>query len=596
MLLSVGFGQLSPGDLSNVHAEYEGLTNCTLCHDLGNKVTNKKCLDCHDEIQSLINDDRGYHADATVKNKDCFECHNDHHGRKFEMIRFDEQNFNHNQAGYTLEGQHEVIDCRDCHTPDNIEDNKIKKRSDTYLGLNQDCLACHNDFHQETLSDDCTSCHGFEAFRPAPEFDHNETEFILKEKHLDVDCKECHEITDKNGKEFQMFADVSFDDCKSCHNDPHDQHLNGKCMQCHSEQSFSAFIGKGRFNHTSTGFDLLGKHKEIDCFACHEQTADPLTVFQDKTLTEEKNCVTCHDDKHDGKLGNDCAGCHNENSFLELALGEMTLFNHSVTDFPLEGKHSGVDCNKCHTNEQRYTIDFSSCNNCHDDYHNGEFIKEGISLDCDACHSVEEGFDYSLYSIEQHQSSDFPLKGAHEATPCFACHLEEERWKFSNLGDNCIDCHDDLHTGFIDRKFYNENRCESCHSEGAWSEVAFDHGLTDWPLDGKHLETACHLCHFEMKNNIIQNQTFKDLSTECVSCHTNVHEDQFAINGETDCVRCHDTGNWFPEKFDHNATLFPLEGRHAEIECSACHKTLMKNGKTIIEYKIEKFECIDCHS
>jgi nitrate/TMAO reductase-like tetraheme cytochrome c subunit len=98
-----------------------------------------------------------------------------------------------------------------------------------------------------------------------------------------------------------------------------------------------------------------------------------------------------------------------------------------------------------------------------------------------------------------------------------------------------------------------------------------------------------------VKDNSIQNQTFKDLSTECVSCHLNVHEDQFAINGETDCVRCHDTGNWFPDNFDHNATLFPLEGRHAEIECSACHKTLVKNGKTIVEYKIEKFECIDCH-
>ena len=31
--LSVGYAQLSPGDLSKSHSEFEGLSNCTLCHD-----------------------------------------------------------------------------------------------------------------------------------------------------------------------------------------------------------------------------------------------------------------------------------------------------------------------------------------------------------------------------------------------------------------------------------------------------------------------------------------------------------------------------------------------------------------------------------
>ncbi|MGB5664278.1 MAG: hypothetical protein WBM60_13605, partial [Eudoraea sp.] len=93
--LTVGYGQISPGDLSQSHADLEGMSNCTLCHDLGDKVSDKKCLECHKEIQSLINKKDGYHANSSVVKKDCFECHSDHHGRNFDMIRFDEDAFNH---------------------------------------------------------------------------------------------------------------------------------------------------------------------------------------------------------------------------------------------------------------------------------------------------------------------------------------------------------------------------------------------------------------------------------------------------------------------------------------------------------------------
>ena len=47
-------GQISPGDLTDAHSGLEGMSNCTLCHDIGKKVSNTKCLDCHKEIRSLI--------------------------------------------------------------------------------------------------------------------------------------------------------------------------------------------------------------------------------------------------------------------------------------------------------------------------------------------------------------------------------------------------------------------------------------------------------------------------------------------------------------------------------------------------------------
>lgn len=587
--------QLSPGDLAQAHAEFEGMSNCTLCHEIGKKVTNAKCLDCHKEIKSLLDRNRGYHSDREVKKQDCFECHSDHHGRKFDMVRFDEDNFDHNKTGYKLEGQHDVIDCRECHISENIQDSELKKRMETFLGLDQKCLSCHDDYHQNTLSNDCAKCHDIEAFRPAPKFDHDDTDYKLTGKHTEVDCKECHEITTKNGVEFQMFTDIAFNDCIDCHDDPHNKNLAGNCAQCHTESSFSTFIGKGNFNHNKrTDFDLKGSHKSVDCFECHQNTSNPLAIFQDRNGISENQCATCHDDVHENKFGNDCAKCHTEKSFFDLK--SMDFFDHNLTDYHLEGKHVEVDCKQCH--EGRYTepIDFSQCKNCHEDYHRAEFSDNGISPDCVECHSLEEGFDYTLYTIEQHQNSVFPLEGAHLATPCFACHVSEDHWTFRNIGQDCIDCHQDIHEEYISERYYPKKDCESCHISDSWSMVTFDHSLTDWPLEGKHNSVECRNCHFEYTpEEEITSQQFSGLETDCIQCHENVHDTQFEQNGITNCTRCHDSESWFPNNFNHDSTAFPLEGKHAEIECTDCHKPQSVNGKMVVEYKIKKFECIDCH-
>jgi NAD-dependent SIR2 family protein deacetylase len=36
-----------------------------------------------------------------------------------------------------------------------------------------------------------------------------------------------------------------------------------------------------------------------------------------------------------------------------------------------------------------------------------------------------------------------------------------------------------------------------------------------------------------------------------------------------------------------------LEGKHAKVDCAACHKP--SPDTEIIIYKIERFECRDCH-
>jgi hypothetical protein len=513
--------QISPGDLSKAHAALEGMSNCTKCHEIGNKVPDQKCLDCHKEVTKLINQNRGFHVSKEVKSKTCVQCHNDHHGRKFEMIRFDEKNFNHNDAKYELEGRHQRINCRDCHKPDNITDSKIRKRSNTFLGLDKDCLTCHDDYHQSTLSDDCRSCHtNFEEFRPAKGFSHDDAAFKLKGAHREVDCKSCHKISTRNNREYQAFAGIQF-----------------------------------------------------------------------------KQCVACHQDEHNGQFGNNCTKCHNENSFLSL--NNMNDFNHGQTRFPLIGRHVGVNCKLCHKGRFTAPVRHNACKDCHQDYHKEEFIDEGVSPDCKTCHSIEKPFTFTSYGMDEHNASGFVLEGAHLATPCFACHVSEDKWTFKSIGKECKNCHDNIHEGYISEKYYPDNTCSSCHNSGTWNEVNFDHKQTGWELKGKHAETTCRECHFtESPGDETYFQKFSLISTECNQCHNNIHGGQFVVEGKTDCNRCHsESGSWSADKFEHNQTRFPLEGKHADVACGSCHKAkLDESGDNQIEYKLKRYKCIDCHS
>ena len=590
-------GQISPGKLAESHSHLEGIRNCTQCHILGKKVSNQKCLDCHGTIQSLINSNKGYHASDEVKKQDCFECHSDHHGRKFDMVRFDQDAFEHILTGYALEGAHASVDCRECHIPDYIDDLNIAKRENTFLGLTEDCASCHTDYHQATLSTDCASCHSTETFRPASGFNHSQTEFNLLGAHLDIDCVECHPFTSRNGMEFQEFNNIPFDDCVTCHKDPHQAKINGSCMQCHTESSFETFIGNNLFDHNrNTAFDLKGKHWDLNCYSCHAQISDAVGVFQDKIGIDENSCVSCHQDVHENKFGTDCAQCHQESSFRLLKT--MDFFDHSVTDYALEGRHVGVDCKSCHEQDYLEPIDFTACQNCHIDYHEGQFAdQEGRSPDCANCHSVFDGFEVTHYTIEQHMSSEFPLEGAHLATPCNSCHMKNEKWTFKDIGINCISCHTDIHDDEISEQYYPEQNCAVCHVPDAWNSiVAFDHTLTEWPLEGGHIDVDCKECHFEFSDEYsIFIQSFKSLTSECTQCHENIHRDQFAIQGKTNCTRCHVVDDWFPSRFNHNETMFPLEGKHVGVACIECHKEEMIEGSVFVNYQIEQFECIDCH-
>ena len=516
MVLNVN-AQISPGELALPHAHLEGITHCTQCHTTGNKVTREKCLDCHKIIQANITANKGYHASKEVNSKQCVVCHNDHHGREFQLIKIEKKNFNHANAGYVLKGKHLKTECASCHKAAFIKDPILKKKPNTYLGLSQECLSCHADYHQGKLSSKCITCHNFETFKKATGFDHSKTHFPLLGEHKNVECLKCHKSEIIDGKTAQKFTGLQFANCTPCHKDVHNNKFGQNCKQCHTEESFA-------FNKS------------------------------------------------------------------------RKVFNHDKTNFKLIGKHLLVDCKKCHTGKSMTTpVKHNYCTDCHADYHKGDFEHKGISPDCNECHT-NDGFSPSNFTIEKHNATKFKLEGAHLATSCTACHKKQKNWSFKKIGRKCVDCHTNEHKGFIAEKFFPNEDCTICHNVTEWSKVTFDHNKTNYKLEGSHTKANCAACHYKKDDKGTEIQLFANLSHDCSTCHKDAHNGEFAVNGKTDCYRCHGFDKWENSKFDHNTSRYKLEGPHKTVKCEECHKPKWNEKGKYINYRIEKFECSDCHS
>ena len=174
---------------------------------------------------------------------------------------------------------------------------------------------------------------------------------------------------------------------------------------------------------------------------------------------------------------------------------------------------------------------------------------------------------------------------------CASCHQRFQRGKQRTL---CLDCHEDVaadiekpsgfHGRFQDAR---DSSCSDCHTdhEGrdadivGLDEAAFDHDFTDFPLLGKHAENECSACHAD-------DEKHRDAANDCYACHEedNPHADTLG----TACADCHTAVEWLDVEFDHDATDFPLIGKHQEPACLDCHEdNTFQNAPT---------ECYDCHA
>ncbi len=272
---------------------------------------------------------------------------------------------------------------------------------------------------------------------------------------------------------------------------------------------------------------------------------------------------------------------------LASSAGAQT-FERLVMPGVLSKAHADLesDCSKCHTPFKR-AEQSELCLGCHDHqavaadirdkrgFHGTAPPVEGA--ECRSCHPEHKGRDADIIGLERssfpHDFTDYPLRGAHVRVSCEGCHDPDKA--FRDARASCADCHAaaDVHRGELGKD------CESCHTEERWREARFDHGKTKFPLEGKHRDVACALCH--------AGERYSGIPMDCVGCHRvdDVHRGRF---GDA-CESCHTSGQWKTQNFDHaGKTRFPLTGKHAKVPCEGCHP----DG--LVDQKLE-LNCLSCH-
>ena len=301
-------------------------------------------------------------------------------------------------------------------------------------------------------------------------------------------------------------------------------------------------------------------------------------------MQNPQNCFTCHPD-HRGVDFNPTRAAY-------------AFYDHSQTRFSLVRHQVNYDatplpCLSCHQDEPEFTTADGACTICHA-LHDQAFVAQhrlDYGEDCTACHDGQDQMaDFD------HQNTAFPLEGAHARQPCSECHkLEPARSSgkilalFTGVPQSCEQCHAGInpHPGIF------SSDCATCHETQSWSPARldgapFEHGFTltlhQVKFDGSPL--SCMDCHVGGA----------EVSTQksCVSCHSQGDERAAFMAAHQqdygdDCTACHDGADRM-QGFAHERA-FPLEGRHAEIDCVDCH--VGEDGGKV--YARTPRECAQCH-
>jgi len=425
--------------LGGVHSHADIGGNCAACHapTWSGETMASRCLNCHADVRAQL-DTHGPMHGMLADGGQCRTCHSEHRGAEGILTSF--ERFDHDCTAFKLTGKHRALECQSCHA------NQV------YKGTAQSCVACHAEpvVHKGRFGTNCASCHSTNTWQLAPDslttakFNHDLTGFKLTGKHTAVECQACHVNN--------VFKGTS-QACVSCHADPvvHKGNFGTNCASCHTtdtwKQGLDNLLG-GKFDHNLAAFKLTGKHKTVECKACHVNN-----VFKGTAQT----CVSCHADPvvHKGRFGTNCASCHSTDTW-KLGLDDLMAgkFDHNLTAFKLTGKHTTVECKACHVNNViKGTA--QACLGCHAEpaVHKGKFgtncvqchttltwkgatfahkfplthRNKGKEIACAVCHKGDDGYKtYTCYGCHAHEQTRMERK-----------HPRVDKLKLPN----CVKCH-----------------------------------------------------------------------------------------------------------------------------------------------------------
>jgi len=389
------------------------------------------------------------------------------------------------------------------------------------------------------------------------------------------------------------------------------------CALCVCSMSArGAQIGPTKFDHLTTGFELLGAHLNVPCESCHVGA-----IFKGTSR--------------------DCASCHSRGSRVSATVKPQ---NHVLSTDRCDACHTLVAWKPAsHFDHQEVQ---GSCATCHDGV-----IAQGKSpthiastMECAACHSV---FGWKPVITVDHTQVNGSCTNCHDGKTatgkpgnhipttdsCDNCH-STFAWKPANVKhvgniSNCAGCHNGtIATGKTPTHMTTSDACGACHSVVVWKpQITVDHTqvsgtcyschngkiATGKPSNHPATDNTCENCHVTTAFKPA-NVNHNGITSNCVSCHngkTATGKPTNHINTSDSCQACHSVLVWKPQvTVDHTQVLGTCASCHngkialgraanhipANADCGVCHlSTVVFGPGTLMNHTGITSNCSACH-
>src|SRR6266446_5173278 len=328
---------------------------------------------------------------------------------------------------------------------------------------------------------------------------------------------------------------------------------------------FAAAPPRLNFDHLTTGFELIGQHRDLPCEACHANA-----MFQGTP----KDCGACHGIgttiRATGKPANhilstdQCAACH-----TPIAWNPAVNFDHTQTRGSCSTCHNGV---QAQGKGPKHIVTDLECDACHTTltWAGAVFTHLGVTTGCASCHNGVAATGMPATHI--------PV--GTPPTPCEGCHSTTNftTWAGTRINHLAV----------------TTLTCQSCHETAAYlgmhpsTNTQAADSRPSATLDANHPITGdCGQCHdtTTFANSALRPANHIPTNAPCAQCHTTAGN--YALysvtgthQGVTGCLSCH--GPTVNTTFA-NITMVTTPGNHIPIgalDCngSGCHSTKNVNA------------------
>jgi hypothetical protein len=354
------------------------------------------------------------------------------------------------------------------------------------------------------------------------------------------------------------------------------EHDNEFCMSCHlMQEPFERFARSA--------------HRDLGCKACHQPTFMARTQMAVAQVVDQPEEITHHAEVPNAA----CARCHIDGDPENWRLIASSS-GHQVHLESEEPNLQGLMCVECHSSsvhEFATTRQTCSQSGCHEDTEMRLAGMGHLTVHCVGCHAFSRPeSDVFLGEIEVglleprrdecvscHEMrvllTDFPPDEPHRSA-CGACHNPHEQATPRDAQQTCATA--------------------GCHTDPD-TLTAMHRGLGPGVLE------ECAACH--------QAHDFRNVASDCITCHTDIHLDQPRP------IRLRDNAaavtripgriaGWLQVTFASlrqqprqeppptQQTLVFSHREHRDVECSDCHSSEESHGALVIT---SVRQCRECH-